>query len=146
LIEIKVSPVVRVHAHIIMDDMRTEQLSKATPYFLMGGEAALRRLIDRFYDIMDRDAEFAGIRAMHAPDLGPMRASLFEFMSGWLGGPRLYNKCMMSAHAPFAIGPAERDQWIACMDRALQEAEIDPKVRKMVEQPLRIMADAVRNR
>ena len=46
---------------------------------------------------------------MHAPDLAPMRQKLFEFMSGWLGGPNLYfarsdRKCMVSAHAPYDIG------------------------------------------
>src|SRR5579871_2654274 len=92
--------------------------SQVTPYELIGGEAAVRRLADRFYEIMDTDPAAARIRAMHADDLIPIRQLLFEFLSGWLGGPQLYfrraeHRCIMSAHRPYAIGETERDQWMA---------------------------------
>ncbi|TAL00701.1 MAG: globin [Rhodospirillaceae bacterium] len=122
------------------------QPPQKNPYDMIGGEAGVRRLVDRFYDIMDSEPEATAIRAMHAADLSPMRQRLFEFMSGWLGGPRLYNRCVMSAHQPFAIGTAERDQWLKCMQRALTDIDADPAVRKLLEQPLFSMADAVRNR
>lgn len=118
----------------------------ATPYMLIGAEAGLRALVDRFYDIMDTEPAAAGIRAMHAADLGPMRQALFEFMSGWLGGPRLYSRCVMSAHRQFSIGVDERDQWLMCMRRALSDAQVDPSVEKMLQQPLFAIADALRNR
>jgi hemoglobin len=121
------------------------------PYALMGGEAAVRRVVERFYDIMHSDPGAADIRAMHAADLAPMREALFAFMSGWLGGPALYAgrpdaKCLRSAHLPYAIGAAERDQWLMCMRRALEDAGIDPAVRAMIDRPLFAAANFVRTR
>jgi hemoglobin len=122
-----------------------------TPYNLIGGEAMVRRIVDRFYDIMDTEPEAASIRAMHAADLAPMRERLFEFLSGWLGGPPLYlqrpdRKCIVSAHRPFAIGAAERDQWMLCMRRALEDCGVPEEVRTLIDGPLLRMAEAFRNR
>jgi len=120
-----------------------------SPYELIGGAAPVRRIADRFYDILSSSEEAAGIRRMHAADLAPMRQKLFEFLSGWLGGPNLYfarsdRKCMMSAHAPYAIGSSERDQWLACMHRALCEEGLAPALRDPIEKALFQFADALR--
>jgi hemoglobin len=124
--------------------------SEMTPYERLGGEAAVRRLVNRFYDLME-DAEVRELRAMHARDLGPMREKLFEFMSGWLGGPPLYferpdHACIATAHKPFAIGAKVRDQWLDCMNRALVDIGADADTRQMLDQPLYRIADAFRNR
>ena len=63
---------------------------RIVPYELIGGGPVVRQVVERFYDIMDADPAAAGIRAMHAGDLGPMRERLFEFLSAWLGGPTTY--------------------------------------------------------
>ena len=125
--------------------------STRSPYEMIGGEAMVRRIVDRFYDIMDTEPAAAGIRAMHAPDLSPMRDRLFEFLSGWLGGPPLYfqrpdHKCIMSAHRPFAIGNSERDEWMLCMRRALVDSGVPADVRILLDKPLLRMAEAFRNR
>jgi hemoglobin len=80
-----------------------------------------------------------------------MRERLFQFLSGWLGGPPLYyqrpdHKCIMSAHGAFAIGAAERDQWMACMRRALDECGVAADVRALLDRPLALMCEAFRNR
>ena len=116
------------------------------PYHLIGGAAAVRRITDRFYDIMNDSPEARAVRAMHSGDLAPMRQKLFEFMSGWLGGPNLYfersdRKCMGSAHAPFNIGETERNQWLACMYRSLEAEGIDRELRKRIETALFQVAD-----
>lgn len=121
------------------------------PYELIGGEAVLRRLVDRFYEVMDTDPRAATIRAMHGADLGPIREKLFEFLSGWLGGPPLYfqragSVCITHAHQPFAIGPAERDQWVMCMRQAMIDVGIAPETRELLDQPFHMIADFVRNR
>lgn len=121
------------------------------PYDRMGGEEAVRRVVDRFYDIMDSAPEAAGIRAMHATDLSPMRQRLFEFLSGWLGGPSLYYqrpdaKCIVSAHRAFAIGAAERDAWMMCMRRAMEDCGVAEDLRKLLDPALLRMAEAFRNR
>ena len=123
--------------------------SPVTPYELIGGEAAVRRLADRFYEIMDTDPAAARIRAMHGEDLTPIRQLLFEFLSGWLGGPPLYfqrteHRCIMSAHRPYAIGETERDQWMACMRRAMDECGVAPQLRALMEQAFMKMANAFR--
>jgi hemoglobin len=98
----------------------------ATPYDRIGGIDTLRRIAERFYDLMERDPAFAELRAMHAPDLAPMRASLPGFLAGWTGGPRDWwdsnpGKCMMSMHAPFAITRQTAQQWADAMRRAVAD-------------------------
>ncbi len=126
-------------------------LAEITPYEMIGGEDAVRRIVNRFYDIMDSDPGAAGIRAMHAADLTAMRERLFEFLSGWLGGPPLYferlgHKCVVSAHKPFAIGEKEREEWLTCMRRAMEDEGVPEDLRKLLERPFRRIADAFRNR
>ena len=122
-----------------------------TPYQLLGGAEPLRRLVDRFYDLMDSAPEARELRAMHGADLAPMRDKLFDFMSGWLGGPALYAQrtgsvCITRAHQPFPIDAAARDQWLWCMQRALADVDAPAEMRAMVTQPLERMADFLRNR
>ncbi|MFO0464897.1 MAG: group II truncated hemoglobin, partial [Burkholderiales bacterium] len=96
-----------------------------TPYELLGGEATVRRLVDAFYDQMDEDPDFFGIRKLHPASLAASRDKLYMFLTGWLGGPPLYTSefghpRLRARHLPFAIGEAERDQWMACMAKALE--------------------------
>ncbi len=129
----------------------TKVESERTPYEMIGGEAMVRRIVDRFYDVMDRTPEAARIRAMHSDDLSQIRERLFEFLSGWLGGPPLYfqrpdHKCIVSAHRPFAIGEAERDAWMMCMRQAMEECGVPVELRTLLDRPLLRVADAFRNR
>lgn len=122
-----------------------------TPYQLLGGEDGVRRLCEAFYDCMEQLPEAADIRRMHGEDLSGIRQKLFEFLSGWLGGPHLYAQkygsiCMTGPHRPFAIGPKERDQWLLCMDRALEQVGASEEVKSMLKQPLQAIADMIRNR
>lgn len=123
-----------------------------TPFEAMGGEAGLRRLVDAFYDAMDTDPAAAGIRAMHQADLAPIRERLADWLSGWMGGPPVFaarhpgRPCIMSAHAPYAIGAAEVDQWLACMRRALDTVEPPADWREILDQAFVRMCDALRNR
>lgn len=122
-----------------------------TPYQLLGGEEGVRRLCDAFYDCMDQLPEAADIRRMHGEDLTGIRQKLFEFLSGWLGGPHLYAQkygsiCMTGPHRPYAIGPKERDQWLLCMNRALERVGASDEVKAMLERPMHAIADMIRNR
>lgn len=129
---------------------RTE-IPPATPYALAGGAESLRRLVTRFYEIMDSAPEAAGIRAMHGTDLGPVSDSLFEYLSGWLGGPPLYAErtgsvCLNAPHRRFAIGETERDQWLFCMRQAMVDVGLPEEARNLFDGPLFAIADFVRNR
>lgn len=124
---------------------------RPTPYDLIGGEAAVRRLADRFYEIMDSDPDAGRIRAMHGEDLAPIRQLLFEFLSGWLGGPPIYfnrpeHRCVMSAHRGLGIGEAERDEWMMCMRKAMDACALPPEMRALLDQGFARMANAMRSR
>jgi len=122
-----------------------------TPYELLGGEAAVRELVDRFYDLMNLEEEFAGIRKLHPPTLGDSRDKLFWFLSGWLGGPPIYaerigHPMLRARHQPFAIGVAERDQWLKCMSRAMDDVGVDPDLQGSLAKAFFGTADWMRNR
>jgi len=121
-----------------------------TPFQLLG-ERGIRELTNAFYDIMDSLPEAAGVRAMHAADLAPMKEKLAEYLIGWMGGPPLYAQkygtvCMTEPHEPYHIGPEERDQWLLCMHRALAQTGASEELVEMLRTPLFRIADAIRNR
>lgn len=124
---------------------------RATPYERLGGEPGLRELVDRFYDLMDLEPEYAGIRKLHPTDLAHSREKLFMFLSGWLGGPGLYverygHPMLRARHLPFAIGTAERDAWMACMMRAMEDVGVEEGLRAALAEALFGTADWMRNR
>ena len=117
----------------------------------VGGEPAVRELVDRFYDLMDLEQSFAGIRALHPPELEGSRDKLFWFLCGWLGGPSHYierfgHPRLRARHLPFSIGILERDQWLACMDQALDELGIEQALRERLAEAFYGTADWMRNR
>ena len=121
-----------------------------TPYQILG-EDGIRQLTNTFYDIMDSLPEASGLRAMHAKDLSPMKEKLAEYLTGWMGGPPLYaarygSVCMTTPHEPYHIGPAERDQWLLCMDKALEQIGASEELVEMLKIPLFRIADAIRNK
>lgn len=122
-----------------------------TPYERLGGAEALRTLVDRFYDLMDLEAEFAAIRRLHPADLAGSREKLYLFLSGWLGGPALYverygHPMLRARHLPFAIGTTERDLWMRCMIRAMTETGVEPRLRDALAEAFFGTADWMRNR
>jgi hemoglobin len=122
-----------------------------SPYERLGGEPAVRKLVDRFYELMDTLPEAEAIRALHPADLAGSRDKLFKFLSGWLGGPPLYieefgHPRLRARHLPFPIGAAERDAWLECMEQALAETEMEELLRAHLLQSLRKTADHMRNR
>ncbi|MFI3155091.1 MAG: group II truncated hemoglobin [Methylococcaceae bacterium] len=119
--------------------------TQITPYQLLGGEAAVSNLVERFYFFMDTLPEASGIRAMHAADLSGASSKLFKFLSGWLGGPDLFireygHPMLRRRHFPFAIDEAARDQWMLCMNKALNEITMNPQFRENLSQALQQLA------
>ena len=121
-----------------------------TPYEQIGGESAIRQLVDRFYDLMDTAPEAATIRALHATSLKASREKLFMFLTGWTGGPQVYvekygHPRLRARHLPFTISSRERDEWLWCMDRALNEQEMPAEIREFLRERLHALADHMRN-
>ena len=122
-----------------------------TPFAWIGGESQVHALVDRFYDLMDLEPEYAALRAAHGTELVNAREKLKMFLTGWLGGPQRYTEQfghprLRMRHMPFSIGIAERDQWVACMDQAMQETEIDGALRTRLKESFMQTADWMRNR
>ena len=63
-----------------------------TPFEWMGGEAHVKALVERFYDLMDLEVSYSALRAAHAGPLDNARQRLFWFLCGWLGGPQYYTE------------------------------------------------------
>ena len=122
-----------------------------THYSRLGGEELVRRIVNRFYDLMDEDPDYYGIRKLHQKDLTEAREKLFMFLSGWMGGPQLFvekfgHPMLRRRHMPFEIGESERDQWMACMARAMQEEGVDEQMQKELIQAFWKTADFMRNK
>jgi hemoglobin len=128
--------------------MMTEIIPK-TPYQLIGKEPAILELVERFYFLMDTLPEASAIRAMHA-DLSVSRAKLFKFLSGWLGGPDLFvqeygHSGLRRLHSPFAIDTTARDQWMLCMNEALNEMTMDASFRENLSRAFQQLATHIIN-
>jgi hemoglobin len=131
--------------------MESEERAAATPYDLMGGDAKVRELVDRFYDLMELEPEFQQLRKVHGSSLERAREKLYLFLSGWLGGPPLYtdrygHPMLRARHLPFAIGEVERDQWMACMTQAMEETDVPQDLRQPLADAFFKTADWMRNR
>lgn len=116
----------------------------------IGGEAKVRALVDRFYDLMDLEPAYRELRTVHGNDLADARQKLFWFLSGWLGGPQHYierfgHPRLRARHMPFKIGLVERDQWLACMDQAMGEVGVAEELRTRLREAFFGTADWMRN-
>jgi hemoglobin len=125
--------------------------SGATAYSLIGGAEAIRQLVDRFYDLMELEPAYAVIRQMHPDDLSTSRNKLYLFLNGWMGGPGLYQEkyghpMLRARHLPFPIGSTERNQWLDCMQRAMDEVAIDEQLKARLHESFFTTADWMRNK
>ena len=121
-----------------------------THYQRIGGADKVRALVHRFYQIMDELPESYGIRKMHAEDLQSSEDKLFKFLSGWMGGPQLFiqeygHPVLRRRHMPFAISVSERDQWLLCMNKALQDVVEEEALRNELARAFANVADQMRN-
>lgn len=122
-----------------------------THYDQLGGEEGIRRLVDSFYDLMDSAPEAIHVRALHATSLKVSREKLRLFLTGWTGGPPVYvekfgHPMLRMRHMPFVIGGRERDEWLWCMERALDEHEMGDGLRAELKGKLRNVAEHMVNR
>jgi hemoglobin len=135
------------------DDTTSSTSDATTPgtaYDALGGDAKVRALVDRFYDLMELEPAYAGIRKLHPVPIDSSRDKLYWFLSGWLGGPPLYEQRfghprLRARHLPYTIGIAERDAWMACMKQAMNEEGVDPAFAQRLEAAFFGTADWMRN-
>ena len=121
-----------------------------THYQRIGGEAVLKQLTRRFYNIMDELPETYALRKIHPDDLSGSADKLYEFLSGWLGGPQLFiekhgEPMLRRRHLPFKVDSDARDQWLLCMKLALEETVADATLRSELYDAIARLADHMRN-
>ena len=122
-----------------------------TPFERLGGEQAVRALVDRFYDLMELEPAYAGLRALHPTTLDGSRDKLHWFLCGWLGGPNHYierfgHPRLRARHLPFPVGSSERDQWLRCMAWAMEDVGIAEPLRLRLMESFYQTADWMRNK
>lgn len=122
-----------------------------TLYEAIGGDPTVRALTSRFYRLMDTLPEAARCRAVHPPSLEGSEAKLYDYLTGYLGGPPVYvekygHPRLRSRHFGAAIGPAETSEWLLCFRRALDETVENAKLRDIIWPPIERLALHMRNR
>jgi len=120
-----------------------------TPYEAIGGEERVRALVDAFYDRVRDDSPL--LREMHPPDDSESREKLFEFLSGWMGGPQLYiakrgHPRLRMRHMPFPIDQEAADAWLRCMESAMDDCGVSGPLRQFLTERFRHTANFMRNR
>ncbi len=118
-------------------------------YKAAGQLAGITQLVEDFYSCMDTFPEAYEIRQMHGEDLTESRLKLSYFLSGWLGGPKLYAQhfggiSIPGYHQHLAIGEQERDAWLLCMQQAIDKQPYDEAFKAYLLAQLRIPAERVR--
>lgn len=119
-------------------------------YARLGGAPAIQALVERFYGLMDELPEAYTVRQLHPDSLAGSADSLFKFLSGWFGGPPLYisergHPRLRMRHAPYAIGPVVRDEWLMCMRQTLTEQVADEALRAALIRAFTDMAEHMVN-
>ncbi|WP_211462988.1 group II truncated hemoglobin [Collimonas silvisoli] len=125
--------------------------AQASLYDMIGGAGKLRELVDRFYDLMDLEPQFAVIRALHPTTLEGSRDKFYWFLTGWSGGPDLYierfgHPRLRARHLPYAIATPERDQWLRCMALAMQDVGMEERLQEHLLTSFFQTADWMRNK
>ena len=123
-------------------------LTENTLYDDAGGMPFFEHLVTRFYEGVAGDPV---LRPLYPDDLGPSTRHLTLFLAQYWGGPSTYDAerghpRLRMRHAPFAIGPGERDRWLVHM-RAAVEAMTPPEpVERALTEYFEMAAEAMRNR
>lgn len=127
-----------------------ETQATVSAYQRIGGDDGIKKLVDRFYGLMDELPEAYSARKIHPKDLTLANEKFCDFLSGWLGGPQRYVEkhgapMLRRRHMPYAIGHDERDQWLMCMRMALDEVVPDAELREALWGQFTHLGEFVRN-
>ncbi|MCT4641458.1 MAG: globin [Bacteriovoracaceae bacterium] len=97
-------------------------------YNLLGGENGISELVENFYSKMESDPKAKKCLDTHPLENGKVpqlvKQKLLMFLSGWLGGPNLFVENigaprMRMRHMHITITAQEAEQWLYCMEYAL---------------------------
>jgi hemoglobin len=133
------------------EDRQSTSGETITLYEAIGGDATVRALAARFYELMDTLPEAARCRAVHPQSLTGSEAKFYDYLTGYLGGPPVYvekhgHPRLRSRHFGAAIGPVERDEWLLCFRRAMDETIASPALRDIIWPPIERLTHHMQNR
>ena len=119
------------------------------PYVEIGGEEAVRGLVEAFYDIIEEDSPV--LREMLPRNTSGSRQKLYEYLSGWMGGPPIYqmnrgHPQLRRRHLPFEIGHFEADEWMRCMRLAMDRVGLGEQMSRWLDERLEPLAQHMINR
>lgn len=119
-------------------------------YQLIGGESGTRNLAEAFYDEMETNIHLQELLAIHKQPLDNIRQKFFEFLSGWLGGPRLFEQKyghpqLRARHMPFQVTKKQRDLWMLCMNNSMKKVIDDKEIEQHLRQAFDQMASHMVN-
>ncbi|MBV1876018.1 MAG: group II truncated hemoglobin [Pseudomonadales bacterium] len=132
-------------------NMKTTEYGTGDNSYKSAGELfGISSLVDDFYLNMAVIPECKKIRAMHPADLGESSQKLKYFLSGWLGGPKLYLENygpidIPAAHQHLSIGTSERDAWLICMQKAIAKQPWEEDFKRYLNRQIRIPAERIAN-
>jgi hemoglobin len=118
-------------------------------YKVAGELVGITQLVTAFYNNMQAFKEAKKTRDMHAEDLSQSGKKLVYFLSGWMGGPRLYAEHFGSinipqAHKHLSVGVAESEAWLLCMQKSVDEQPYAESFKTYLMQQLRVPAERIR--
>ena len=124
-------------------------MSTAESFFAsVGGEPTFRKIVTKFYELVEHDEV---LRPLYPEaDLGPAADRLTLFLMQYWGGPHTYSEQrghprLRMRHAPFKIGPLERDAWLKNMRIAVDEAQVAEPLRAQLWEYLEMAAQSLMN-
>lgn len=120
----------------------------ATPYEEIGGTEVVEVLSNAFYDVIAEESPV--LQAMLPANTANTRKKLSHYLSGWLGGPPLYEERwghprLRMRHFPFAIGDHEAAEWMRCMRMAMDRVGISDPIRSFLDERFSQLALHMRN-
>jgi hemoglobin len=123
--------------------------SARTFYEEVGGHPTFVRLISRFYAGVRTDPVL--IPLYPEDDWEGAQQRFRSFLEQYWGGPTTYSQerghpRLRMRHAPFAIGPAERDAWLSHMRDAVDSLELPPEQHATLWNYLESAAHSMQNR
>lgn len=124
--------------------------TKKNFYKLIGKKEGISKLVDRFYFFMDTLEDAKECRALHGKDLSNSAYKLTLFLTGWFGGPNDFvekfgHPMMRKRHFPFRIGALEKNQWLLCMENALDEKGFSQNDKSFMMKSFISLADRIQN-
>jgi hemoglobin len=122
-------------------------------YDLVGGEAGVLHLVNVFYDIVEAEPFAHKLLLLHLRGNGVAhsRVEQFNFLSGFLGGPKLYvekhgHSNIRTMHEHVEINAESKDIWLECMSLAIDQIELEAPTKNKLMCNFTVAAERLVNR